>query len=192
MVYVCARHSSFLELSTQYIYQSYNMPSSLFNCLLCFRKRHIITDATPITCDSSSETVKGSATPTSFVEKDILRTEEKPLEEEKTITSGTPVTPRVNRALAVVAKREYAIVEDYPYPSISHDREVIISSRAVGLNPIDWKSVDYNFCLPAFPWVTGREMAGVIEQVGSGVTNFKVGQRVWTSKSLFFLRVSSV
>jgi hypothetical protein len=25
------------------------------------------------------------------------------------------------------------------------------------LNPIDWKSVDWNFCLPAFPWVCYEE-----------------------------------
>lgn len=58
----------------------------------------------------------------------------------------------------------------------------MIRNYAVGLNPIDWKSVDYNFCLPAFPWVTGREMAGVVERVGSEVKGCKVGDRVWTSK----------
>jgi NADPH:quinone reductase-like Zn-dependent oxidoreductase len=30
--------------------------------------------------------------------------------------------------------------------------------------------------------VTGREMSGVVEQVGDNVTEFKKGDRVWTSK----------
>jgi NADPH:quinone reductase-like Zn-dependent oxidoreductase len=84
----------------------------------------------------------------------------------------------------VSAKYKYALVEEHPFPSLETDDEIIISTRAVGLNPIDWKSVDYNFCLPAFPWVTGREMAGIVEAVGANVHDFKVGDRVWTSECL--------
>lgn len=67
------------------------------------------------------------------------------------------------------------------------DDEVIISNRTVGLNPIDWKSVDFNFCLPEYPWITGREMAGIIEAVGADVKEFKVGDRVWTSQHILLL-----
>ncbi|KAI1614620.1 chaperonin 10-like protein [Exophiala viscosa] len=66
-------------------------------------------------------------------------------------------------------------------PIIEKDNEIMIRSRAVGLNHIDWKSVQYNICLPSFPWIMGREMAGVVEKVGSAVTDFKVGDHVWTS-----------
>lgn len=59
--------------------------------------------------------------------------------------------------------------------------EVIIRTKAVGLNPIDWKSVDYNFCMPSFPWIGGREVAGIVEEVGANVTDVKVGDRVWAS-----------
>jgi NADPH:quinone reductase-like Zn-dependent oxidoreductase len=65
----------------------------------------------------------------------------------------------------------------------------VISNHATGLNPIDYKSVDYNFCLPEFPWVTGREMAGVVEAVGSAVTDVKVGDHVWTSAYTLTLRL---
>ncbi|RDW65502.1 hypothetical protein BP5796_10194 [Coleophoma crateriformis] len=85
------------------------------------------------------------------------------------------------RALTVCSKGKYALVDDFPAPELQHEQEVVIRNYAVGLNPIDWKSVDYNFCLPAFPWVTGREMAGVVERVGSEVKGCKVGDRVWTS-----------
>jgi len=66
-------------------------------------------------------------------------------------------------------------------PAVEKDNEIMIRTYAVGLNHIDWKSVQYNFCLPSFPWIMGREMAGVVEKVGSAVTNFRIGDHVWTS-----------
>jgi hypothetical protein len=91
--------------------------------------------------------------------------------------------PKVNRALIVSARKTYSIVEHYPYPNLDHGDDVIISNCAVGLNPIDWKSVDFNFCLPEYPWITGREMSGVVDAVGANVKECKVGDRVWTSQS---------
>ncbi|KAI1442584.1 GroES-like protein [Annulohypoxylon stygium] len=88
--------------------------------------------------------------------------------------------PRTQKALVVARKGEYEIRHDFPMPIVGDD-EIMIRSHYVGLNPIDWKSVDYNFCLPDFPWVTGREMSGVVAQVGSAVTSFKEGDSVWTS-----------
>ncbi|KAK6401836.1 hypothetical protein LTR95_019138, partial [Oleoguttula sp. CCFEE 5521] len=67
-----------------------------------------------------------------------------------------------------------------PYPSIDNPNEVMIRIKAVGLNPIDWKSVDYNFCMPSFPWIGGREATGVVEAVGSNVHHLTIGDRVWT------------
>lgn len=61
--------------------------------------------------------------------------------------------PKVQSALVVPRKGEYEIQKDFPMPHVD-DNEVMIRTAAVGLNPIDWKSVDYNFCLPEFPWVS--------------------------------------
>ncbi|KAG4220882.1 hypothetical protein PC116_g30639, partial [Phytophthora cactorum] len=88
--------------------------------------------------------------------------------------------PGMQKALVVARKGEYEIRHDFPMPTVGED-EIMIRGHYVGLNPIDWKSVDYNFCLPEFPWVTGREMSGVVAQVGSSVTSFKLGDYVWTS-----------
>ena len=85
-------------------------------------------------------------------------------------------------ALEVVSKGTYRLNKTRPYPELINDDEIVIRNKAVGLNPIDWKSVDYNFCLPAYPWVTGRECSGIVEKIGPSVTRFKVGDRVWTSK----------
>ncbi|KAK3655752.1 hypothetical protein LTR56_003401 [Elasticomyces elasticus] len=85
------------------------------------------------------------------------------------------------RALCVVAKHTYGLASDIPYPSIDTPDEIIIRTVATSLNPIDYKSVDYNFCMPSFPWIGGREVAGTVEEVGSNVTEFKVGDHVWAS-----------
>ncbi|KAH8652084.1 chaperonin 10-like protein [Xylariales sp. PMI_506] len=85
------------------------------------------------------------------------------------------------RALIVNHERKYELVGDFRTPARLAEHEVKIRTCAVGLNQIDYKSVDYNFCLPQFPWITGREMAGVVEEVGSAVQHLKPGQRVWTS-----------
>ncbi|KFA54954.1 hypothetical protein S40293_02305 [Stachybotrys chartarum IBT 40293] len=84
-------------------------------------------------------------------------------------------------ALLVTADRSYKIVADFPVPQTLAPHEVMIRNHATGLNHIDWKSVDYNFCLPELPWITGREMAGVVERVGAGVTKYQPGDKVWTS-----------
>jgi len=85
-------------------------------------------------------------------------------------------------ALIITQDRSYRLESEFPTPQDLGAGEVIIRNRAVGLNHIDWKSVEYNFCLPELPWITGREMAGVVERIGSGVTKFKTGDAVWTCK----------
>jgi hypothetical protein len=69
------------------------------------------------------------------------------------IPASTP-SPRFQQALIVAAKREYELRNEFCFPEIQDEDEVMIRTHAVGLNPIDWKSVDYNFCLPSFPWVS--------------------------------------
>jgi NADPH:quinone reductase-like Zn-dependent oxidoreductase len=71
--------------------------------------------------------------------------------------------------------------DDVPAPSAG-PREVLVQVRAAGLNPIDFKTregqikVIRRYRLPA---VMGHEIAGVVESVGSGVTRFRVGDRVY-------------
>ncbi|KAH6652243.1 chaperonin 10-like protein [Truncatella angustata] len=85
------------------------------------------------------------------------------------------------RALIVNHERKYELRPDFATPAYLAEHEVKIRACAVGLNQIDYKSVDYNFCLPQLPWITGREMAGIVEEVGSSVLHLQPGHRVWTS-----------
>lgn len=93
----------------------------------------------------------------------------------------TDELPTTQRAFVVASEGKYEICEDHPTPQHIGDSEVVVKPHTVGLNPIDWKSVSYNFCLPSFPWITGRELSGTVVKVGRSVTNVSIGDRVWTS-----------
>lgn len=157
---------------------------NFLDCLNCFRqKRSDFIIGTPLSYSDESEGSNEKSRSAGSLEKDSSKFNKENITVE---THARPQTakapPRSNPALLVVGKGQYEIRESYPFPSLSHDKEVVIQTKAVGLNPIDWKSVEYGFCLPEFPWITGREMAGIVEEVGSGVVNLKPGQRVWTSR----------
>jgi NADPH:quinone reductase-like Zn-dependent oxidoreductase len=81
--------------------------------------------------------------------------------------------------LLVNQNYQYKLFES-PRPQLD-PHEILIRTKAIGLNPIDWKTVEYKFCMPSLPWINGRECAGVIEAVGAEVTSLRIGQRVWAS-----------
>ncbi len=56
--------------------------------------------------------------------------------------------------------------------------EVRVRHSAVGLNFIDTYHRSGLYPLPSLPAVLGMEGAGVVEEVGSGVSEVKVGDRV--------------
>jgi NADPH:quinone reductase-like Zn-dependent oxidoreductase len=62
-----------------------------------------------------------------------------------------------------------------PHPSAG---QVRVAVRAVGVNPIDWK-VRSGAMGGELPQTTGREVAGVVDQLGPGVTGVEVGDEVF-------------
>lgn len=157
--------------------------STLFRCFICDgseKEEHDVSPRPiiPVQYSSSIEGKSPQKSPAdsedSFDseadEKKSIRRIEVAIEEKKK-----------NRALVVASKGTYDYA-DHPFPEMAHAKEVVIKNMATGLNPIDYKSVDYNFCLPEFPWITGREMSGVVEEVGDEVEGIKVGDLVWTSE----------
>ncbi len=67
-------------------------------------------------------------------------------------------------------------------PSIQ-DNQVLVEIHATSINPIDWKvRAGYlKEMLPfEFPIILGWDAAGVITEKGNNVTNFEVGERVFT------------
>ncbi|MGY8767268.1 MAG: NADPH:quinone reductase [Pirellulales bacterium] len=68
---------------------------------------------------------------------------------------------------------------DLPTPE-PKDNQVLVKVGAVAVNPVDtYIRNGANYWELPVPFVIGCDLAGTIEKVGSGVTRFTVGQRVW-------------
>lgn len=58
------------------------------------------------------------------------------------------------------------------------DNQILIKNHAVAINPIDGKLQALAFYPIPYPTILGQDVAGEVVSVGSGVTRFKVGDRV--------------
>ncbi|MHA7602743.1 NADPH:quinone oxidoreductase family protein [Alicycliphilus sp. T452] len=57
--------------------------------------------------------------------------------------------------------------------------EVRITIKAAGINFADYLKIGGKYQeKPALPWIPGTELSGVISEIGSGVTDLHIGQRV--------------
>ncbi|KAI2473615.1 putative alcohol dehydrogenase [Annulohypoxylon bovei var. microspora] len=74
----------------------------------------------------------------------------------------------------VAAERGIAEIRDVGKPKLK-EGYVLIKVTAVSLNPTDWKTLDWR----AVPDLRiGVDFAGVVEELGPGVTKFKKGDRI--------------
>ena len=72
--------------------------------------------------------------------------------------------------------------EDVPLPEIQAD-DILIRVYAAGVNPLDWKVREgyLKGMMPhEFPLTLGWDVSGVVETVGSNVTNFQEGDAVYS------------
>ena len=85
--------------------------------------------------------------------------------------------------------------QDYPVPLPKTDDELVVEIRAIGLNPVDWKSMyacplaqlsgaanekysDYNFAIPQLPYIAGRDFAGVVVRAPAASSRLRIGDLV--------------
>jgi NADPH:quinone reductase-like Zn-dependent oxidoreductase len=78
------------------------------------------------------------------------------------------------KAVVHVSKGVSELRSDVPLPKIQ-DNFVLVKTKAVALNPTDWKSIENS---PSAGAIAGCDYAGIVEEVGNGVTGLKVGDRV--------------
>ena len=63
-----------------------------------------------------------------------------------------------------------------PVPGLG---QVLVRNKAVALNPVDWIIQKSGRFMDAFPAVAGSDGAGEIVELGEGVTDLKVGDKVF-------------
>jgi len=81
---------------------------------------------------------------------------------------------------------EVLVYEAAPRPEPAAD-EVLLRIHAAGVNPADWKTREGFFKASSnqqLPIIIGGDVAGVIEAVGSGVTDCKAGDAVYAMTGL--------
>jgi len=66
-----------------------------------------------------------------------------------------------------------------PHPTPGPD-EICIRTRAVALNPVDWKNRAFGVTVQSWPTVLGNDAAGVIDSVGESIKDFKPGDEVFS------------
>ncbi|EUC27697.1 hypothetical protein COCCADRAFT_111014 [Bipolaris zeicola 26-R-13] len=79
------------------------------------------------------------------------------------------------KAVVHVSKDVSELRDDVPLPKIPADNWLLVKTKAVALNPTDWKSIHHS---PSPGAIAGCDYAGVVEEVGKAVTNYKVGDRI--------------
>jgi L-iditol 2-dehydrogenase len=87
------------------------------------------------------------------------------------VAGPVPATMRA----AVYRGKGRVVVEDVPVPSVGAG-EVLIRVAACGICGTDIKKIEFGFV--AAPQIFGHEVAGTVVALGSGVTKWKMGDRV--------------
>jgi NADPH:quinone reductase-like Zn-dependent oxidoreductase len=88
--------------------------------------------------------------------------------------------------MKAIVLHEYGPPENLKYEDFEDPKpgpgEVLVRVAAVSINPVDWKmrSGEAKARFPLeFPAIIGRDLSGVVREVGEGVTGFEPGDKVF-------------
>jgi NADPH:quinone reductase-like Zn-dependent oxidoreductase len=86
--------------------------------------------------------------------------------------------PPQNRAAWLMAKHDgVQVVNNAPYNKPEAD-ELVIKTMAVAINPADVYIQKLGIIIDTYPAILGCDAAGIVEEVGSAIEDFKPGDRV--------------
>ena len=89
------------------------------------------------------------------------------------------MAPLTQKALILDAKLgKFSVDRDVAQVPKPGSGEILIKVRGAALNPVDWKIHKYGFLVEKFPAILGTDIAGDVEEIGEGVTEFQKGDRV--------------
>ncbi|KAF5342235.1 hypothetical protein D9611_002095 [Ephemerocybe angulata] len=89
------------------------------------------------------------------------------------------MAPTEQKALLLEKKfGDLVLNTSWPVPKPKKD-EVLVKIQSAALNPCDWKIQKYGILVTNFPAILGSDIAGDVVEVGEGVSNFAVGDRVF-------------
>ncbi|KAK5992772.1 hypothetical protein PT974_06188 [Cladobotryum mycophilum] len=79
-------------------------------------------------------------------------------------------------------RQPYQTTPSFEIPRLVDDRETLIKTYTIGLNPIDWKAPgalasDFNFGIATLPYIAGRELAGKVVELPRGSSRLRRGDR---------------
>ncbi|KAF8499317.1 GroES-like protein [Gautieria morchelliformis] len=81
------------------------------------------------------------------------------------------------RALLLLEKQGAFSVRNIDIPKPGPG-DILVKVVSIALNPIDWAIQKYGILREEYPAILGSDGAGIVEQVGEGVTAFKKGDKV--------------
>lgn len=85
--------------------------------------------------------------------------------------------PAQQKALLIKEKFGDFMVDSVPVPKPGKD-EVLLKIHSSALNPVDWKLSKYDFLGEQYPAIRGSDIAGEVVELGEGVTEIAIGDRV--------------
>lgn len=81
------------------------------------------------------------------------------------------------KALVLPSKKGAYVVDTVNIPKFSPG-ELLVKITSTALNPVDRKIQAYGYLIQEFPAIVGTDGAGIVEDVGEGVTTFAKGDKV--------------
>ncbi|CCM04347.1 uncharacterized protein FIBRA_06519 [Fibroporia radiculosa] len=69
--------------------------------------------------------------------------------------------------------------------------KLLVKIHATALNPADWIRHALDIMIDKYPTILGEDLSGTVEELGEGVTSFKVGDRVITEATFNVLEGAS-
>ncbi|KAF9484841.1 GroES-like protein [Pholiota conissans] len=90
-----------------------------------------------------------------------------------------PSVPTTEKALLLPQKQAESLVIADVQVSKPQSGEILIKVHSISLNPVDWKIHKWGIFFEDFPAILGNDMAGEVVELGKGVTDFAIGDRVF-------------